>query len=119
MNVEHFLTMINTSPDAVTFSEVIALIDETYIYTPTRFSNGLGNSAVVSEAGSNEGSCKIFAFAQLQQLTQEQTLQCFGDYYRKDVLGNLNGSDHGNIRNFIQFGWEGIRFDGVALTLKS
>jgi len=118
MNLENFLNTINHHPESISFSEVIVLIGELYDYEPTCFSNGLGDRAVVSEAGSNEGSCKIFAFAQLQQLTQEQTLHCFGDYYRKDVLENPEGSDHGNIRNFMLFGWDGIRFDGVALTLK-
>ncbi|GAK84871.1 type III effector HopPmaJ [Vibrio ponticus] len=39
----------------------------------------------------------------------------FGDFYRKDVLGNPDGDDHQNIRNFIAHGWNGIKFEGQAL----
>jgi len=95
----------------VTFSEVIDHIDTHYDFTPTAFKNGETYNAV----NQNNGSCKVFSFAKLQQLTKEQTLHLFGDYYRKDVLENPAGSDHQNIRNFIRFGWEGIRFEGVAL----
>jgi hypothetical protein len=35
-----------------------------------------------------------------------------------DVLKNPNGTDHQNIRNFIEFGWDGISFDGEALKKK-
>jgi len=73
---------------------------------------------LVNQAGTNEGSCKIFAFAQLNQLNQQQTLNLFGDYYRLDVLNNPDGTGHQNIRNFMQFGWDGIRFNGEALTAK-
>jgi hypothetical protein len=45
-------------------------------------------------------------------------LNCFGEYYRTDVLQHPDAIDHQNIRNFIRFGWDGVRFDGAALTLK-
>ena len=51
-------------------------------------------------------------------LDQEQTLTCFGDYYRKDVLEHPEGSDHANIRNFIKSGWSGIKFETQALKAK-
>jgi hypothetical protein len=70
---------------------------------------------VVNESGTNEGSCKIFAFAQLNDLSVEQTLACFGKYYREDVLENPEGNDHGNIRNFMISGWEGVKFSCEAL----
>lgn len=95
----------------VTFNETIALIESRYAYTPTRFSNG----GLVSEAGQNSGSCKIFSFARLQGLTEQQTLNCFGAYYRDDVLKNPDGTDHQNIRNFMKTGWAGVSFDGCAL----
>jgi len=68
-----------------------------------------------SSAGSNEGSCKILAFAKMQKLTQEQTLALFGGYYRDDVLKHPNGDDHANIRNFMLCGWAGVSFDGEPL----
>lgn len=105
---------IQLAPETITFPEVIAHIDAHYDFTPARFTNG----TAVNEAGQNNGSCKIFSFAKLHRLTQDQTLALFGDYYRVDVLGHPKGTDHQNIRNFIQGGWEGIRFEGEALKEK-
>ena len=56
------------------------------------------------------------SFARLAGLTPDQTLALFGAFYRDDVLGHPDGSDHQNIRNFIKDGWDGIRFEGDALT---
>ncbi|MDO8939533.1 MAG: HopJ type III effector protein [Methylicorpusculum sp.] len=100
----------------VSFTDVIAVIQENYDYTPTEFHNGLDQNKLINEAGKNEGSCKIFAFARLNELTQDETLGLFGDYYRKDVLNNPEGSDHQNIRNFMRYGWEGIYFKSQPLT---
>lgn len=95
------------------FPETIAHIDEKYHFTPTAFKNG----NQFNQAGENNGSCKIFAFAQLQQLTKKETLELFGQYYQ-DVLNTPEGTDHQNIRNFMIFGWEGIHFEGNALEEK-
>ena len=100
----------------VGFDETIAVITENYHYQATEFSNGLNEHKLVNKAGINEGSCKIFAFAQIHQLDQQQTLNLFGDYYRLDVLNEPQGSGHQNIRNFMKYGWEGIYFKGEALT---
>jgi hypothetical protein len=51
-------------------------------------------------------------------LSQEEALACFGAYYFEDVLKNPEGNDHLNIRNFMKTGWNGIRFESEALTLK-
>lgn len=118
MTIDTLLQQLQQNPEKTQFSEVIATIEAFYDYTPTRFYNGLGEDRLCNEAGQNEGSCKIFAFAKLHQLGPEQTLHCFGDYYRKDVLEHPQASDHGNIRNFIQYGWEGIQFDSEALSLR-
>ena len=116
--MSNVIEKLKTSPEAVSFQEVIAFIDANYGYTPCKFVNGSGDRAAVNEAGTNEGSCKIFAFAQLNALSEAETLQCFGDYYRKDVLENPEGSDHANIRNFMKTGWGGVTFDGQALSSK-
>ena len=113
------LTRMDTDMESIQFSDVISVIDDNYDYTPTRFSNGLGEDRSVNEAGNNEGSCKIFSFARLHGLSKQQTLNCFGDYYRIDVLQNPQGTDHGNIRNFMRHGWDGIVFDGDALKAKN
>lgn len=118
MNVDTLLQKIRCEPAAVTFDEVIATINEHYQYAPTRFSNGLGEDKAVNEAGQNEGSCRIFSFASLHGLDEQQTLACFGRFYRDDVLGNPTGTDHANIRHFMRDGWAGVVFDGVALTAK-
>ncbi|MFT5261234.1 MAG: hypothetical protein ACI9J2_000987 [Saprospiraceae bacterium] len=115
MNIKELIQQINTAPDQVQFSDVTSLIAELYDYTPVRFSNGLGDDKVINEAGTNEGSCRIFAFGLDQALTEQQTLVCFGDYYRSDVLDNPQGSDHANIRTFMRHGWQGIAFDALAL----
>ncbi|WP_076418217.1 HopJ type III effector protein [Colwellia sp. UCD-KL20] len=111
MTLLTLLTLLSEEPQQVSFNDVINTIAENYQYTPTSFSNG----SIVNEAGTNEGSCKIFAFAKLHQLSQEQTLACFGKYYREDVLKHPEGNDHGNIRNFMISGWNGIVFSGDAL----
>lgn len=97
------------------FEDSIAFIKEHYDYTPTAFDNGLGEGAVHNAAGQNEGSCRIFAFARLNALSPADTLALFGRFYRVDVLQHPEGSDHGNIRNFIRHGWAGVRFAGEAL----
>lgn len=111
MTLSTLLTQLSEEPELVSFDEVINTIAENYRYTPATFSNG----SIVNEAGTNEGSCKIFAFAKLHKLSQEQTLACFGKYYRDDVLKYPEGNDHGNIRNFMISGWDGIRFENDVL----
>ncbi len=102
---------IKSTPEAIVFSEVIAFIEDHYDFKPKAFTNG----NTYNDAGQNNGSCKVFAFGILNGLTEKEMLACFGDYYRKDVLQNPEGTDHQNIRNFIQTGWEGICFEGEAL----
>lgn len=114
MSIETLITKLNTEANSVQFAEVIAAIDENYNFTPTEFKNGELNN----EAGQNSGSCKIFSFAQLHNLSEEQTLACFGDYYRVDVVQHPEATDHQNIRNFIKYGWAGINFKGSALSPK-
>lgn len=114
MSTTSFLEKLKSTPEAVTFAETIAVIEENYRFTPTAFQNGLQHNA----AGENSGSCKLFAFAKLQQLTETETLACFGAYYSEEVLGNPSGTNHQNIRNFMKTGWSGIQFEGEALQLK-
>lgn len=115
MTINELIEKINTQPDSIDFAEVIQTIEVTYNYTPTRFSNGTGVNSITNEAGTNEGSCKIFAFGKLNNLDEKQTLACFGEYYRDDVLDHPDNNDHTNIRNFMVHGWKGIKFEGEAL----
>ncbi|SIT96563.1 HopJ type III effector protein [Epilithonimonas bovis DSM 19482] len=109
-----FLQKLENNPEQISFDETIAYIDENYDFSPTAFING----ELRNEANQNNGSCKIFGFAKLKNLSKDTTLQLFGDFYRLDVLNNPNGSDHLNIRNFIKFGWEGLTFENDSLALK-
>jgi hypothetical protein len=115
VSLQALIDRIRTTPEGVQFDEVMSAIADHYDYAPTRFSNGAGDDLVVNEAGQNEGSCKLFAFARLNGLTEAETLACFGDFYRKDVLEHPEGTDHANIRSFMRHGWPGIRFDQAAL----
>ena len=109
MSLNTFIKKIKSN-QKVSFDESMAIINESYHYSPTSFSNGLGTDCLSNDAGTNEGSCKIFAFAKLNQLDKTQTLNLFGDFYHQDVLNDLTGNGHQNIRNFMQYGWEGIQF---------
>ncbi len=114
MTIAEFLEQVKNNPTTITFPETIAVIEANYDFTPTTFQNGNQKN----NAGENNGSCKVFAFAQVQNLTPEQTLALFGAYYFDEVLNDPNGTSHQNIRNFMEFGWDGIQFEGTALTAK-
>ena len=102
----------------VNFDETMAIIADNYLYKPTEFQNGQNNDLLINAAGTNEGSCKIFAFARLNQLDKDQTLSLFGDYYWQDVVADPDGNGHQNIRNFMKYGWDGISFAGEPLSRK-
>lgn len=114
MTIAAFLEQLQENPKSITFQDAIQVIEENYDFSPTAFKNGNQNNRV----GENNGSCKIVAFAKLNDLSQEDTLACFGAYYFEDVLQNPEGADHQNIRNFIKTGWDGIQFEGEPLALK-
>jgi hypothetical protein len=117
MSLRLFLEKIHTL-QTISFDETLAVIAENYHYQPTEFRNGLNEHQLINKAGANEGSCKIFAFALINQLDPQQTLHLFGDYYRQEVLNNPQDSNHPNIRNFMKYGWGGICFNGEALVAK-
>lgn len=112
MSIAAFLNTLKTTPESIQFSDTIAVIEANYQFTPTRFRNG----ELTNEAEQNQGSCKLLSFARLQGLSVAETLACFGQYYREDVLQNPEGTDHQNIRNFSKYGWDGVVFEGEALT---
>ena len=114
MNINSFLEKLNKTPESIDFADTIAVIEENYVFEPTAFENGVLHNA----AGENSGSCKLFAFAELQNLSEAATLSCFGAYYYDDVLKNTEGTNHQNIRNFMKTGWEGIAFYGSPLVSK-
>ncbi len=115
-SLDALLQRIHQSPESIAFDEVMAVIGEHYDYTPSGFHNGIGDDALWNAAGTNAGSCRIFAFARLNQLDEDSTLACFGSFYRDDVLKFPDATDHGNIRRFMRDGWAGIRFENEPLS---
>ncbi len=109
--INEYLKKVKNCPETVEFNDLMELIDSNYIFTPTAFSNG----DLINQAEQNQGSCKLFFFAKLHNLNQKQTLACFGAFYRKDVLENPDADNHQNIRNFMEYGWDGIKFKSNAL----
>lgn len=99
---------------ALVFQDVIDFIESNYHYTPVSFTNG----EIHNNAGENEGSAKIFGFAQLNKLNQVDTLKLFCEHYQS-VLDNPNAHDHANIRNFRFWGWEGFLMQKNPLTPKT
>lgn len=114
MELDEFLNQLNTHPEEIEFTDTISLIDKFYSYIPTSFRNG----KQVNAFGQNEGSCKILAFAKLNNLPEDKTLHCFGKYYREEVLNNPDGEGHRNIRQFMKYGWDGVNFEQPALIKK-
>jgi hypothetical protein len=111
---EQLVSLIKKLKDnSLTFKEVIEFIETYYQHQPTAFKNG----ETYNEATQNQGSAKVFAFAQLNNLHKEDTLYLFAEHYQS-VLNDPNGTDHQNIRQFMWHGWPGIVFEGQALVAK-
>ena len=118
MQLNDFLGRLKKN-EAISFDETMGTIDEHYTYTRCEFHNGQGDDQLTNMPGENQGSCKIFAFAKLHNLSKELTLSLFGDFYSKDVLEQPNGTTHANIRMFMKYGWAGIKFVSNALSSRN
>ena len=114
MTPQEFIERLKTEPTTLDFEDTISTIEEHFTYVPVTFQN----SELTNNGGENEGSCKIFAFGQIMQLSQQETLNCFGRFYREDVIKKPEGNDHANIRQFMKSGWDGIKFSVPALVKK-
>ncbi|MGF1689903.1 HopJ type III effector protein [Photobacterium kagoshimensis] len=114
MELSQFLVQLKHDPSHIEFDQTMAIISQYYNFTPVAFTNG----DVSNQAGENNGSCKILSFAKIHKLPEEQALACFGRFYRDDVLKHPHNIDHLNIRNFIQYGWSGVKFESQALECK-
>lgn len=99
--------------NSIQFKEVIEFIETYYQHQPTAFKNG----DAYNEATQNQGSAKVFSFAQLNDLGKEDTLSLFAEHYQA-VLNTPDATDHQNIRQFMAHGWAGIKFEGQALIAK-
>ncbi len=112
MTQEEFLEELRSGV-RVRFEDLMDLIEDDYDYTPAAFTNGELSNA----SDENQGSAKLFCFAAIHQLTPLETLHCFGQYYQ-DVLNTPESDSHQNIRNFMTYGWEGLKFDSPVLSRK-
>lgn len=111
---EQLITLITALKErSLAFNEVVEFIETYYQHQPTAFKNG----DAYNEATQNQGSAKVFAFAQINNLSAEDTLYLFAEHYQS-VLANPNAIDHQNIRQFMAHGWLGIAFEGEALVMK-
>ncbi|MCG2616732.1 HopJ type III effector protein [Terrimonas sp. NA20] len=99
--------------DSSSFKEVIEFIETYYQHQPTAFRN----TDAYNEATQNQGSAKVFAFAELNNMSKEDTLYLFAEHYQA-VLKSPIGNDHQNIRQFMINGWPGIAFEGRPLVAK-
>ena len=75
------------------------------------------NGDIYNDTTQNQGSAKVFSFAKINNLSKADTLLLFAEHYRA-VINNVNGTDHQNIRQFMQHGWSGIEFESDALKAK-
>ncbi len=114
MTLDDFLEKLKTQPDNIEFDQTMQVIQDNYTFQPTAFNNGPNLNAI----NTNEGSCRIFAFAKMNNLNPDQTLSCFGKYYCEDVLLHPENNDHANIRQFMKTGFEGIQFNNEPLVKK-
>jgi hypothetical protein len=111
---EHLQSLLQQlQQNEILFNQVIDFINAQYQHQPTAFKNG----DAYNEESQNQGSARVFAFAQLNNLSKEDTLSLFAEHYRA-VLDTPDGTDHQNIRQFMQHGWPGIEFKGQALLAK-
>jgi len=112
MTEQELLTLLSEKPVEVEFDNTMQVIAKNYHFTPVAFTVGQQHN----QAGENQGSCKLLAFAKLHQLEASATLHLFGKFYREDVVKHPEAADHQNIRNLISHGWDGVTFEGEALT---
>lgn len=98
---EHWFKLmaaLGRKPETIEFEDSMGAIAELYEVSEVPFSVG----DVVSAAGENMGSAKLFSFGKMAKLDEKKTLHLFGKYYRDDVLQHPDATDHPNIRAFMK-----------------
>ncbi|HEB83070.1 MAG TPA: hypothetical protein ENJ11_09450, partial [Gammaproteobacteria bacterium] len=65
---EEYVQQLKNAPKQASFDELMEIIGHYYDYQPCAFRNGSGEDTVSNQAGENEGSCRLFAFARLHAL---------------------------------------------------
>lgn len=110
MKLDVFLKKLAESPETILLEDTLNTVDALYEFTPVAFSNG----DLHNQAGEAVRSCRLYAFAQRHNLTEKETLVCFGEHYR-EVLADPQGTSHATIRIFMTLGWSGVKFDSMPL----
>ena len=100
--------------DTFVFESTLEFIETHFNFTPSAFNNG----GVLNTLEQNQGSCKVFALAQLLEFSQQQALACFGQHYR-DVLATPEVDNHHNLRRVLKEGLGNISFDQFPLEQKA
>ncbi len=106
--------LTNLKEQNIEFKQVLEFIDARYQHQATAFKNG----DAYNENTQNQGSARVFAFAQLNHLSETDTLHLFAEHYQA-VLATPEGTDHQNIRQFMLHGWQGVVFEGNALVKRA
>jgi len=96
------------------FETTLEFIEAHYTFTASAFNN----VGVINSDKQNQGSCKVFAFGQLFELTQQQALQCFGQHYL-DVLATPEVDNHLHLRLVLKDGLADLPFDHFPLEKKA
>jgi len=86
------------------FEHVLKLID--CHFTVGAFSFGIGN--VENKANENQNSFKVLVAAKFLGLNSDATVKLWGQHYHH-VIADPTGSSHGNLRQFLKYGWEVVR----------
>jgi len=115
LSTQTLIEKIKHTPEQVQFKEVIDVIEREYDFTAAAFTNGKQNNAI----NENNGSCKLFSFASMHELTETQTLHLFGDFYRVDVLEIQLQTIIKTFDSSLRNGWNGIAFTATALVNKN
>ena len=111
MEIEQLTPAFLRENPTTPFVAILAYIQANFSYTPQSFQNG----TKLNLASENQGSAKVLFFAKQANWSAEDTLLLFAEHYQ-DVVQNPTGTSHENIRQFIQNGWEGVKFDGNVLS---
>ena len=94
------------------FSEIQEIINTDYTYEPNGFT--IGN--IYNDSNNNQWSGKIASYAVINNLTNQETLELFGEHYQS-VLDDPNGTGHANVRALIKYGLTGVKFDNNKLLI--
>jgi hypothetical protein len=104
MEITNFISKLNKHQNSIICRDG-SVIEITIVFHPQHLKMGTHHNL-----GENSWlDVKFFAFAELNNLSAAETLNCFGAYYHEEVLANPEGTNHQNIRNFMKTtGWDCI-----------